>query len=88
MNLKLIKGLSLQFVILNTYLRGTVGSSCEEFIVVGVAAVELCDFDSLSVFSFGFFGGRFFGGGAFDMQPWQYHFPRGTFNNGGMQQSW
>lgn len=26
-----------------------------------------------------FLGPRFFGGGAFDTQPWQYHFPRGTY---------
>jgi len=27
---------------------------------------------------------RFLGGGAREMQPWQYHLPRGTFSSGGM----
>jgi len=26
----------------------------------------------------------FFGGGAREMQPWQYHLPRGTFSSGGI----
>lgn len=40
---------------------------------------------TLSLVSFNFFDGpRRRGGGAFDVQHWQYHLPRGTLINGGM----
>lgn len=41
-------------------------------------------FGSFGSFVCPFFGPRFFGGGAFAMQPWQYHLPRGTLFIGGM----
>lgn len=40
--------------------------------------------DSFPSFGVDFLGPRFLGGGAFDMQPWQYHLPRGIFTIGGM----
>lgn len=70
-----------------TYL--TAPSSCPDVFNVGVEiTVELLLLSPLSVLSLlspfspfslcPFLGPRFFGGGAFDMQPWQYHLPRGT----------
>lgn len=66
----------------------------EEFNVGVAAIVELLLLSVLSAFSdlsllspfspfspfslWPFFGPRFFGGGAFEIHPWQYHLPRGT----------
>lgn len=41
-------------------------------------AARLLDERSLSRL-LGFLATLFFGGGAFEAHPWQYHFPRGTF---------
>lgn len=58
--------------------------SFTSFDFVSFGSLEDSSFGSFDSFVVDLRGPRFFGGGALEMQPWQYHLPRGTFIIGGI----